>query len=275
MANKKPKMVLTEDNYFSVEAEMEYMGSTQFKNFMKCERDALNKITNPEPPTTAMLVGSYVDAYFTGEIDKFKVEHPEIFKKDGTLLSNFVQANDIIQAIEDDPMFKSYISGDNQKIMVGEIAGVPFKIKVDSLLEHTIVDLKCMSSIYDLEWKQDSKGNYYKADFVDTFGYDIQGAIYQEIVRQNTGEKMPFVLAVATKEKNPDRMLIQIDQEYLDRALELVRELAPHFDLVKQGIVPPLSCGKCATCRATHKVTQVVSYKDLFHKDNGEQDTNY
>ena len=266
LTNKKPKLVLTEDNYFSVEAELEYMGSTQFKNFMKCEKDALNKIISPEQPTTAMLVGSYVDAYFTSEIDKFKVEHPEIFKKDGTLLKDFEKANEIIDAINNDEMFKSYISGENQKIMTGEIAGVKFKIKVDSLLPDAIVDLKCMSNIYDLEWKQDADGNYYKADFVDVFGYDIQGAIYQEIVRQNIGKQLPFILAVATKEKNPDRMLIQIDQYYLDKALELVKEYAPHFDLVKQGVIQPTSCGRCATCRGVKKVTGVVSYQELFNK---------
>ena len=85
---------LTNKNYFSIESNREYMSASQFKDFMKCEVEALAKINGEtqEEPSKAMLVGSYVDAYFSGEIDKFKVEHPEIFKKDGTLLKDFEKA---------------------------------------------------------------------------------------------------------------------------------------------------------------------------------------
>ena len=34
-----------------------------------------------EEKTTALLVGSYVDSYFEGTLDKFKLENPEIFTK--------------------------------------------------------------------------------------------------------------------------------------------------------------------------------------------------
>lgn len=271
---EEKELVLTQENYYSEQANLEYMSASQFKDFCKCERDALAKIIGEkvEEPTKAMLVGSYVDAYFSGELEIFKEKNPQIFKKDGTLLKDFEKANEVISAIESDPLFLKYISGENQKIMTGEIAGVKFKIKIDSLLEDTIVDLKTMSSIGNLEWAQDEQGNWYKADFVEVFGYDIQGAIYQEIVRQNIGKKLPFVLAVATKEECPDKALIQIDQYYLDKALEKVKELAPHFDLVKQGIVPPTGCGNCPTCRKNKKVESVVSYQTLFNKviDNGE-----
>ena len=36
-------MELTKQNYFSVDANMEYMGATQFKDFMKCESEGLAK----------------------------------------------------------------------------------------------------------------------------------------------------------------------------------------------------------------------------------------
>jgi len=269
-------MELTNENYFSVQANKEYMSASQFKDFMKCEKDALAKVNGEivEKPTTAMLVGSYVDAYFSGELEDFKANNPQIFKKDGTLLKDFEKANDVINAIENDPMLLEYLGGSHQVVMTGEIAGVKFKIKIDSLLQDIIVDQKIMSSIYNLEWQQDENGRWYKSDFVETFGYDIQGAIYQEIVRQNTGKKMPFILAVTTKEENPDKALIQIDQYYLDKALDLVKQLAPHFDLIKQGAVEPKGCGHCATCRKENKVTQVISYKELFNKviDNGEQE---
>ena len=106
-------MELTKQNYFSVDANMEYMGATQFKDFMKCESEGLAKAngTVVEEPTKPMLVGSYVDAYFSGELDEFKANNPQILKKDGTLLKDFEQANDIIKAIEEDEMMMEYLNG--------------------------------------------------------------------------------------------------------------------------------------------------------------------
>ena len=244
-------MELTKQNYFSVDANMEYMGATQFKDFMKCESEGLAKAngTVVEEPTKPMLVGSYVDAYFSGEL----VE----------------QANDIIKAIEEDEMMMEYLNGEHQVIMTGIIAGVPFKIKIDSLLKNIIVDQKIMSSYKELAWN-DKQHKY--CDFVENFGYDIQGAIYQEIVRQNTGIRMPFILAVATKEDGCDKALIQIDQEYLDQALKLVEELAPRYDLIKKGVIEPTHCGCCSVCRKAHKVNGVISYKKLFNKGINENE---
>lgn len=264
-------MELNKNNYFSVDANMEYMGATQFKDFMKCESEGLAKANGSvvEEPTKPMLVGSYVDAYFSGELDEFKANNPQILKKDGTLLKDFEQANDIIKAIEEDEMMMEYLNGKHQVIMTGIIAGVHFKIKIDSLLKNIIVDQKIMSSYKELSWN-DKQHKY--CDFVENFGYDIQGAIYQEIVRQNTGIRMPFVLAVATKEDGCDKALIQIDQEYLDQALKLVEELAPRYDLIKKGIVEPTHCGCCPVCRKEHKVNGVISYKQLFNKDINENE---
>ena len=74
-------MKLTNDNYFSKEANLEYMSVSQFKAFEKCEAAAFAEIKGEwkRPKTTSLLVGSYVDAYFEGTIDKFQKENPEIF----------------------------------------------------------------------------------------------------------------------------------------------------------------------------------------------------
>lgn len=79
-----------------------------------------------------MLVSSYVDAYFSKEIEEFKKIHPEIFTKQGELKSQYKNAEEIIKQIEADPIFVKYLNGEAQKIMVGEIAGVPVKIRIDS-----------------------------------------------------------------------------------------------------------------------------------------------
>lgn len=270
-------MELDNKNYFSQEANLEYMSVSQYKDFKECEVMAMAKLNGEyvEKKSNAMLVGSYVDAYFSGEMEEFKQENPQIFKKDGTLLKEFEKANEIIKVIEEDELLMKYLGGQKQVIMIGKIAGVPFKIKVDSLLPYAIVDQKIMSSIKELVWKYDEETKRNKqVDFVEAFGYDIQGGVYQEIARQRLGKKLPFILAPTTKEECPDKALIEINQEYLDKALEEVIANAPRYDAIKKGLVDPIGCGNCPACRMKKKLTQVVSYKDLFNKVSEDEQEN-
>ena len=87
-------MILTAENYFSKDAQMQYFGVSQFKSFENCEVSALEEITGnyERAKTTALLVGSYVDAHFEGTLDIFKAQHPELLKRDGTLKSDYVRA---------------------------------------------------------------------------------------------------------------------------------------------------------------------------------------
>jgi hypothetical protein len=111
-------MQLTAENYYSQEADKEYMSVSQFKNFagtygkMRCEFYAMEKLNGrwDEEPSTAMRVGSYVDAYFEGTLDKFKAENPDLFKRDGTLKADFVGAETVIARIERDPYFMRFMS---------------------------------------------------------------------------------------------------------------------------------------------------------------------
>lgn len=258
---------LNDSNYFSIESNKEYMSASQFKDFVKCEKEALAKVNGEivEEPSTAMLFGSYVDAYFSGELEKFKENTPQLFKKDGTLYKDYEKVNDVIAAIKSDPLMMKYLSGKHQVIMTGEINGVTFKIKIDSLLEDAIVDLKIMSSIKELVWVE-KDGRNVKTDFVEAYGYDIQGAIYQEIVRQNIGKRLPFILTPVSKEENPDKALIQIDQYWLDKALDFVKANCQRYDLIKQGIIEPVGCGRCPECRKGLVCTEVISYETLFNK---------
>lgn len=101
--------------------------------------------------------------------------------------------------------------------MTGELFGTKWKIKMDSYIPGiAIVDLKVMASITKLEWVRDI--GY--LDFVRYWGYDIQGAIYQEIVRQNTGKKLPFYIAGATKESETDIRIIHITDQLSGRSTE-------------------------------------------------------
>lgn len=254
---------LAEENYHSTEMRKKFMGFSQFKDFLECPKKALAKINGevPDEKTEALLVGSYVDAYFSGTLETFKRQNPEIFKKDGTLKAPFLNAENVIKAVESDEILYKYYGGEHQVIMTGEIAGVPFKIKIDNYFPgKVIVDEKVMASLGKV-WieKEDENGfaRNYRVDFVEAYRYDLEGAIYREIVRQNTGETLPFVLAVVTKEESPDKALIEIDSDILDAALEEVKEKAPIFQQMKEGLMEPDGCDKCSVCRSEKKIQGV------------------
>ena len=99
-----------------------------------------------------------------------------------------------------------------------------------------------------------------KQSFIEAWGYDIQGAIYQEVVRQNIGQKLPFIIAAATKEKEPDIGLFEIPQPDLDYAMQTVMDNINRIARIKIGAEQPERCGKCDYCRRTKKLTAVVNY---------------
>ena len=249
--------MIKEETYFSQENNEQYFSVSQFKDFMKCESAALARISGEidSDSTTAMLVGSYVDAYFSGTLDSFKADHMDIFTKSGSLKSEFIHAEYIINRVSQDELFMKYISGEQQIIKTGELFGVPWKIKIDSYHPgKAIVDLKVMKDFEPI-WVE-GQG---KIPFVEAWGYDIQGAIYQAI----EGNNLPFFIAAITKEKEPDIALLSIPQEQLDLAMEIVRAHINRFIEVKTGQAEPVRCERCDYCKRTKKLSQIVSYLEV------------
>ena len=256
-------MNLIAENYFSPENQLAYMGASQFKSFLACPAAALAEIRGEyrKEETTALLVGSYVDAYFEGTLDLFKSKHPDLYKRDGSLKSEYVQAEQIIQRIERDEMFMRYMSGQKQVIMTGEIAGVPFKIKVDSFHPgKAIVDQKVMKDLEDI-WNP-AEGR--RVPYWQNWGYAFQGAIYREIVRQNTGDTLPFMIAAATKQKVTRLQIGQITPETLDYHLDIVKHEAPRFAAMKCGEIEAERCEReqCDYCAETAVLSEIVEYRE-------------
>ena len=254
-------MTLTNDNYFSPEANRSYWSVSQFKEFNKCEACGYASVRGvwERETTDSLLIGSYVDAYFSGEREEFDARYGNLmFKKNGELLSKFVHANDIITRITSDPLMMDYLEGEKQTIMSAELFGVPWKIKMDVYNEKRIVDLKVVKDFEDIYDK-----GYGWRSWIEYWGYDIQGAVYQKIEQLVTGrdEPLPFFLAAATKEKFPDIKLIQIPQHILDTALKMVEAKIERFDLIKSGDVEPIRCEKCDYCKTTKKLTAPEIYE--------------
>lgn len=252
-------MHLTFENYHSAEANAHYMGSTQFKQFMECEACAMAMVKGDwkESPSTAMMIGSYVDAHFSGTLDLFKAQNPYIFKKDGDLKSEYIQANVIIERIESDASMMKYLTGEKQVIKTGTIAGVPFKIRIDSYKAgQFICDLKVMRN-FESVWKDGQRMN-----FVEAWGYDYQGAIYRAV----EGNDLPFIIAAAsgkTSGATPNIALMYIPADVLDDRLSMVQELAQQFQMIKLGLADPIRCERCDYCNSTKVLGEPIDYREV------------
>ena len=273
------RLKLTDDNYYSPEANWEYMSASQFKSFRRCEAAAMAELRGElgRKESTALLVGSYVDAYFSNELEQFKAEHPELFKRDGSLKAEYVNAQAIAERLNQDELARMLLSGKHQVIKTGRIAGVWYKTKADSLLTSRqveaickkfpqvqdlvpfggaiIVDLKCMKDFNPI-WDEDAQE---KVSFVNFWGYDIQGAIYQKV----DNRMAPFVIVGVTKEADPDITAIHIPDEDLSFAMAEVEALSPRYAAIKRGEISPVGCGKCGYCRSVKRLEGITHYKKI------------
>ena len=261
-------MELTALNYYSQEVNKEYLSVSQYKSFIGslgrngCEYKALEELYGRwrSKKSTAMMVGQFVDSYFEGSLSCFKRENPDMFTQKGELKAPFKKAEEIISRIERDSYFMKYMSGQKQVIMSGELFGAKWKIKIDSYIpDVAIVDLKVMESITDLKWVKD----FGYTDFVRYWNYDIQGAVYQEIVKQNTGKKLPFYIAAASKQDEPDIRIIHVTDNYLQEALNMVEANLPRVLRVKSGEEMPDRCELCDCCRHNRILEKPISIADL------------
>lgn len=246
-------MILTNENYYSTESNLEYMSVSQYKSFCKCEAATMAELRGEwkRPKTTALLVGSYVDSWFEGTLEQFKAENPEIFKKDGTLKSDYVQAEEIIKRVQADEQFMYYMSGEKQRIYTVELFGVKWKIKIDSLLANMIVDLKVVRSLERIMGKS----------FVEHWEYDLQMAVYAAVVKAVTGLDLDTFLAVVTKQTPSDLEIIHIPTWRREELLLEVKRNLPHIIRVKTGQIEPERCGVCEYCRATKTITEPIDFE--------------
>lgn len=252
---KKDEFKLNQENYHSREANLLYMSNSQFKNIMKCPASVMAELDGRYNffPTDSMLVGSYVDAYFEGSLELFKENNPSIFTQKGTLKAQYKHADKIIKKIENDRKMIFYLSGEKQVILTGQIQGVDTKIKMDSYMKGKfIADLKVMRDFNPL-WRHSVKLN-----FIEFWGYDFQGAFYQ----RTEGNRLPFYLVCATKETEPDLLIVQIPQSRLDACNKVIDERIQALDRIKKGELKAERCEKCTYCKITRKA-KVISYNIL------------
>lgn len=276
----------TEENYYTNEMSQLYCGASQFKDFCGyplkpgCEERALATIRGDwrQDETKALLIGSILDALWEGcTAEELVVRFPDCVSTRGVtagqLKAEYKQAIELYQRTLKDAKFRQFMSGEKQTIMVGEIEGLPFKIKMDSyIVDKAIVDLKTTQDA-SMDFRYFIPDSGQRLPFFLAYGYDTQLAIYQNIAYQNTGKKLPCYIAAIDKKSHPLPMIIQIEQSLLDKALEEVKRNAEKIIRLKKGEIDPIRCenGACDYCRDTYEC-KVMSASEFETHDIGKND---
>ena len=132
-------MKLTRDNYYTPEADREYLSCSQYEEFLDCEARAMAKLQKrfTRKESEAFLVGNYFHTYFEGPDahEEFCQQHfDDIFKTKTTKARGleitgkraaFEQADKMIETAVNEPAIKKLIDmpGENEKIMTGKLFG--------------------------------------------------------------------------------------------------------------------------------------------------------
>lgn len=242
---------LNNENYYSAEANQSYWSVSQYKDFCRCEAMAMAKIRGEfeQKQTKAMLIGTLVDRWFEGTLDRLREESPNIFYcRNGALRAEFRKADEIIKRVQRDGRFMQYMSGEKQKILTFEMFGALWKMKMDSFVEGIcITDLKVVQNFKSLAfWR-----------------YDLQGAVYQAGTEACGYGRLPFYLAAATKETVTNFDIFRVDDGILGMAFDEIAANMPRFIAVKAGLEEPHYCGVCDYCKSVKKA-RIRNYSELL-----------
>ena len=257
-------MNLNLDNYYSVEANKEYMSVSQFKNFKLCEAKAMYDLENDfQEEKQAFLEGQLFEALVSGDAQLFMAKHPEIISTRGAtagqIKSEFKKIINAAEKFNSQNFFRNIIDKcEKQVILTGEINGIKVKCALDLFDKETnsIYDIKCMKDFKE-QWSKEEKA------YVPWFyhwGYVLQLAVYREIVRQNFGEPKEIGLIAATKEDIPDITANSFNSDLLDIELETFKNNVKPYDNIQKGIEIPIACNCCDYCK---KIKSIEKFEEV------------
>ena len=275
-------MILTRDNYYTPEADREYLSCSQYEEFLDCEARVMAKLQKRfvREDSEAFLVGNYFHTYFEGPEahEEFCEAHFNDIYKTKTTKSRgveitgkkapYAQADKMIEAAESDSAIKKLIDmpGENEMIMTGKLFGeYPWKIRLDKYIPDSrmIIDWKTVANIWETRYDPEAGK---KVSFVEQFNYLMRAAVYCEIEKQHTGGKLDpsFLLVCISKQEPPDKEIISLNhRQRLDFELDKIYENIAHIHAVKTGKLKPKRCGHCEYCRQTKKLKGILEYYKL------------
>ncbi|SYX84649.1 PD-(D/E)XK nuclease-like domain-containing protein [Paenibacillus alvei] len=265
---------LTKDNYFSLEANRQYMSVSQFKGFLPayggCEAQSMAKLAGEweDAKKDAFDEGHFLHAWNEGTLSEFKANNPQIYSSRGNtagqLKSNFKHLNKLIDVLESDPMVMNVLAGQKEVILSATLYGIPWKVMLDSYQPDIAVlaDLKGMQSMDSKWWNVEAR--CYE-NFIEHYGYDIQMSIYAEVEKHNKAREHWAIphMVIVTKETVPNHEIIFFDYEDIARGLNIVANNIERVKAVKSGLIEPTRCENCDYCKTTKKITRIKQAREL------------
>lgn len=280
-------MELTRGNYYTPDADWEYMSCSQYQAWNECEAKTMAKLQGrwKDEEKETFLVGNYFHTHFEGpeaheqfcrenfdKIFKTKTVKGKKGEPDTQVVTGkyaaYEQADKMIAVAEADPLIKSMIElpGENEKIMTGKIWGVPWRVRLDKYVEagRMIIDYKTCANITELKW---SEALHERVTFIDAYDYMMRAAVYSEIEKQNarSDEDPHFIIIAISKQDYPDKEVLRLNhRQRYDYELEEIRKRLPMIQAIKEGRVKPKRCGVCDYCRATKQLYAIKPYYSLM-----------
>lgn len=257
---------LTKANYYDNDQDWQTQSKSWFWKFEKCEAEALAELKgewNPPQDLDPLLVGNYLHTHFESPEahTEWLEEHKKAIYKYGNpkngIKKQYEQADNMIATLESDPMFNQLYQGDKEVIVTGELFGVKWRGRIDclNLKREQFYDLKTVDDIHKRHWSIEDHRN---VSFAIDRGYDMQMAIYRELIKQTYGvECTPLIVAVS-KQEQPDKGVFTIPEYLMDFQMNRIEQDQPHIQAVKDGTEKPAACGHCAYCRSQKQLQAVI-----------------
>lgn len=287
-------MELNSSNYYSREADIEYMSCSQYQAFLRCEAAEMAYLSGRYkfPESEALIVGNYFHTALESDEahEEFCKEHlDDIYKYKIDKLTGepiitgkyapYVKADEMIRAcIEDEGIQKLILEeGEAEKIMTGEIFGIKWKIALDKYIPSSrkIIDYKTSADFHKTEYNPVTGE---RESAFEALGYLMRAAVYSEIEKQNAGcDTDPlFIIVAVSKQDPPDKGVFSLNhRSRYDFELDVMKERLPRILAVKMGMQKPRRCGTCHYCRSTKKITKVQPYYVLNPKFREEREEEY
>ncbi|GCF92474.1 hypothetical protein NRIC_03650 [Enterococcus florum] len=266
----KTAITLSDENYYSNEADWQYMSVSQYKDFSNCEAAALAKLKQtwePEGLQKAFLVGNYVHSYFESKEAhaKFMEENKDrLFssRRPHGLLKDFQIAEQMIERLKCEPAFAQLYQGEKEVILTGELFGIEWKGKIDCLNvdEGYFIDIKTTKDIYEKKYDP-----YWGpgSNFIERYGYLVQMGVYANLLHQKYGEAFVPIIAAVSKQTPSAAALITLDQMKIESDMSMLEENIDRIYKVKMGQAEPSHCGTCEYCRSHRRITGFINMNDL------------
>ena len=264
---------LTNANYYSAEANRAYMSVSAYKCWLECPSRWMAQYGTGEfspVPTDALALGSlFHTLVLEPELEQQTLEeHAEyLHTKSGKLTAGTEGIYAMSSFIQKIPEIMQHLEGEHEVIVTGKIGGTNWKGKLDNINHEGIPgicggkpffsDLKSAASLTKETWvsRLGTHGN-----FIHTYNYGLQLAIYQELLRQKYGKDYVPVIVGCTKptktQPTPDvKAFVWTDKQALEFMLSDVRydmtEVKKQVEVATYG--RRCESSECEWCKRSRK----------------------